>query len=106
MDRRVLEYINIGTGSFIDPLRVRSYNTLKSKVGNIVSSFDKIIKKNPAGFTVDKRHLLGYLGMEKLTSYTRQIFKQYGYRLRVYTKKPYVHVMKHENTWNKRLTTP
>jgi hypothetical protein len=101
MDRRIIEYLEMGTGRIMDPIKPMRFNTIKARVGNMAAHFDKVIKKNPGGFSVDKKFFLSYIGIEKMTGYARNLFKRYGYRLRVLSKKPYVLVSKNENNGNK-----
>jgi hypothetical protein len=102
MDKRILAFISAGTGNLFDPLKPQRMNTVKAKVGNAAAAFDKIIKKYPAGFSIDKTMFFAYLNKEKLTAYTRSLFKRYGYKIHIYKKKPIVYVTRYESISDER----
>lgn len=98
MDRKLeLQLKHLGDGSTLDPIKPKKCNTLISKIGNLCAYFDKLIKKNPEGFSIDKKFLMDYLNRVNFSHYVHKCFHHYGYRIRKLIKKPYVNVTVFEN---------
>lgn len=81
-EKRKILIENIGTGNILDPLKPRKLNTIKARVGNVASYFQKYIKDYPGGFSVSRDFLCGFLGVEDITPYVRGLFKKYGFHLK------------------------
>ena len=92
VSKRIMQLMSMGSKDWIDPLKPMKMNTKKSRIGNLCSYFDCYKKEYPEGFIVDKGFVYSFIGCEMISTYLRNIFKNYGYQLRVYTKKPFIHV--------------
>ena len=97
------DYLKIdlmGTSDIMDPMKPKIPVTLSGRIGTLATYMLRLLKKHPNGITLDKTFVLDFLGRRKITSYARRIFKRYDIKLKVYTKKPYIDVMKIVNNDN------